>query len=359
MVRYSRRLAVFSFLVAFGFLALTACGGGYSGAPTVVASVGGTANPLVAQFAVSAPCTGQAMVEFGLDTSYGRSTSWYPVSGDLLRRTMILVAGMRASTTYHMRSTVQCATQTGNSNDLTFTTGPLPSGVTFPTVQVSRPAGLPKSAEAPGIESIDSTNFSATNLIQALFTNRDGDPIWYYAVPTGYFPFNIKMLPNGHLIVSATNYGATTAFLREIDLAGNTIRELDIPTLQQKVKNAGFDFYPSYFHHDLIPLANGHLIVLVNSFKSFTDLPGYPGTTSVQGDQIIDLDQNWNPVWAWNSFDHLDVNRHLAGLPDWTHSNGLVYLPNDGNLLLSMRHQSWILKSITTMAPGQAMCFGS
>ncbi len=59
---------------------------------------------------------------------------------------------------------------------------------------------------------------------------------------------------------------------------------------------------------------------------------------------MIDLDQDWNPVWSWNSFDYLDVNRHLNGLPDWTHSNALVYSPDDGNLLLSMRHQSWILK---------------
>ena len=59
---------------------------------------------------------------------------------------------------------------------------------------------------------------------------------------------------------------------------------------------------------------------------------------------MIDIDLNGNVVWAWSAFDHLDVNRHLFGLPDWTHSNALVYTPNDGNLLLSMRNQSWVLK---------------
>lgn len=78
--------------------------------------------------------------------------------------------------------------------------------------------------------------------------------------------------------------------------------------------------------------------------KNFTDLPGYPGTTQVIGDALVDLDENWNPVWAWNTFDHLDVNRHLEGLPDWTHSNAILYDSNDGNLLLSMRHQSWVIK---------------
>ena len=84
--------------------------------------------------------------------------------------------------------------------------------------------------------------------------------------------------------------------------------------------------------------------MLTNTTKDFTDLPGYPGTTDVLADALIDLDTNWNPVWSWNGFNYLDVNRHLFGLPDWTHSNGIAYSASDGNLLLSMRHQSWVLK---------------
>jgi len=30
--------------------------------------------------------------------------------------------------------------------------------------------------------------------------------------------------------------------------------------------------------------------------------------------------------------------------PDWTHSNAVIYSPDDGNLLLSVRHQYWVLK---------------
>ena len=32
------------------------------------------------------------------------------------------------------------------------------------------------------------------------------------------------------------------------------------------------------------------------------------------------------------------------GYPDWTHSNALLYSADDGNLLLSIRAQSWIIK---------------
>jgi hypothetical protein len=285
------------------------------------------------------------MVEFGPDTSYERSTAWYPASASS-QTTNILVAGMKASTTYHMRAQAeaQCtgSTNTFLSGDATFTTGPLPS-LPFPPLTVSRPSPSTSSPENPGIELIDVTTANTP----ALFTDRDANPIWYYDVGQGNYPYTFKLLPNGHMILSITLPGFDS-ILKEVDLAGNTIQQMDIATLGQKVQAAGFDFVPTAYHHDVVPLDNGHVIVLTYFAKNFTDLPGYPGTTAVIGDALVDLDQNWNPVWAWNSFDHQDsvfnVNRHLNGLPDWTHSNALVYTPVDGNLLLSMRHQSWVLK---------------
>jgi len=180
--------------------------------------------------------------------------------------------------------------------------------------------------------------------MQAFFTDRDANPIWYYDLPQGEAPYTMKLLPNGHMILSITRSVAAGTVLREVDLAGNTIREMGTGELAPKMQQAGFGFIPTGFHHDLLPLDNGHLILLTNFAQNFTNLPGYPGTTGVVGDGLVDLDENWNPVWAWSAFDYLDVNRHLNGLPDWTHGNAVVYSPEDGNLLLSMRHQSWILK---------------
>ena len=62
------------------------------------------------------------------------------------------------------------------------------------------------------------------------------------------------------------------------------------------------------------------------------------------GDALVDVDQNFNPDWVWNTFDHLDINRRPMNFPDWTHSNGMLYSSDDHNLLLSMRHQNWIIK---------------
>ena len=106
------------------------CGSSATYPRQVGASVQGTSNPMVAQFSVSSPCPGQAMVEFGTDTTYGRNTAWYPVFAGL--QTQILVAGMKASTT-SMRSDLQCSDGVTPGNDLTFTTGALPS-LPFPTL---------------------------------------------------------------------------------------------------------------------------------------------------------------------------------------------------------------------------------
>jgi arylsulfate sulfotransferase len=59
---------------------------------------------------------------------------------------------------------------------------------------------------------------------------------------------------------------------------------------------------------------------------------------------VIDLDPNHHPVWLWNEFDHLDVNRQPMGFPDWTHTNAIIYSADDGNLIVSVRHQNWLLK---------------
>jgi arylsulfate sulfotransferase len=348
-----RKLAPLQPCLLFAILTIAAstlaCGGAKFNDPPgfSATAVANTQNPLVAQYTMTTAlgCPGQVSVEFGPDTSYGRSTAWYPATAGSQTNT-ILVAGMKASTTYHMRAQAQAQCSgppyAVTSDDTTFTTGPLPS-LPFPALSVTRPSPSATSPENPGIELID-IPLAGT---PAFFTDRDGNPIWYYDVGAGNYPYTFKSLPNGHMIVSITLPGFDST-LQEIDLAGNIIQQMDISVLAQKMAAAGFDFAPEAYHHDLFPLPNGHVIVLTFFTQNYTDLPGYPGTTAVIGDALIDLDPNWNPVWAWNSFDHQDsvfnVNRHLNGLPDWTHSNGIVYTPVDGNLMLSMRHQSFILK---------------
>lgn len=325
---------------------LLACGSG-DNRPIVdfeLSSVSSTNNPLVAKYFVSTQKGETARIEFGTDTSYGRQTALYPLPPGG-KGIAILVAGMKASTTYHMRAEVLSDGNSWFDEDRLFVTGPLPL-MTFPALVVTRPnSEVPVVTENPGVELINLTEPRA-NMIEAVVADRDGNPIWYYDVGADQanLPDPIKLMPNGHILVNIQNGVTGATSLREVDLAGQTIREMDAPTLQQKLENIGHAVPSLFFHHDVLPLSTGHLIVLGSTVQDFDDLPGYPGTTQVVGDLLVDLDQNWSPVWFWSAFDHLDVNRHLMGLPDWTHSNAVVYTPNDGNLLLSMRNQSWILK---------------
>jgi len=336
-------LAAAASLIVCALMAGCGAGSGASSeasSPIMVGTVTGTENPLVAIYTIRTGCSGQMMVEFGPTTSYGRSTGWYRVTTS----SSVEVAGMKASTTYHMRAQVQCNGTTKMSPDTSFTTGPLPSSshLAFPQLVVSRPNPSLSATENPGIEYIDVT-VSQTPPFPAFFTDRDGNVIWYYDMGPGNFAFPFKLLPNGNILVSLTN-AVTVSNLREIDLAGNTIRELTTLDLQHKMADAeSYDFVPAGFHHDFALLPNGHVVVMVACYKAFTNLPGHPGTITVQGDALVDLDENWNPTWAWNAFDYLDVNRAIDGLPDWTHTNAILY-SSDGNLILSLRNQSWILK---------------
>ena len=314
------------------------CGGSGSNQVTPVTSVMKTSHPLVAQYSVGMPYDqSTAWVEFGTDTTYGRTTAPTAATTAFGQTVQILVAGMKPNTTYHMRAHVQW---TGGGNwvepDRTFTTGSLPisggiSPLTLPTIHVTRTPGL---TPTPGVELFNGVG--GPNEMKAFVTDLDGNIIWYYSTGGGSVT-PLKLMSNGHLVMNVGD-------LREIDLAGNVYRAITFNDINQSLQANGYDFTITNFHHDLVVLPNGHWITLANTYKKFTDLPGYPGVTNVQGDALIDIDLNGNVAWAWSGFEHgLDINRHLQGLPDWTHSNAIVYRP-DGNLLLSMRHQSWVLK---------------
>ena len=313
-------------------LASLGCGSGNYTPPLTTITT--TLNPLVAQYSIRHFHQGlTAWVEFGTDTTYGRQTSLTTnsVTTPLGQTLNVLVAGMLPQTTYHMRAHVDWTGGSWTDQDQTFTTGALPPSIAPPGITVARPN--PSLSPAPGVELLSLIAPGNANMLQSVVTDLKGNIIWYHpgvAIP-------VKPMSNGHFIL---NLGGS---LREVDLAGSTIRDVSVKQVNQSLQANGYLFAITGFSHDVLTLPNGHWIGLALITKNFTDLAGYPGATSVVGDALVDIDPNGNVVWGWSAFDYLDINRHLQGLPDWTHSNALVYTA-DGNLLLSMRHQSWILK---------------
>jgi arylsulfate sulfotransferase len=310
-------------------------------------SVTASSNPQVAIYTVTSPYSGNLKVVFGKTTSYGLSTSTVPIVAN--QPTTVEVAGMVGGTTYHMQAQVQTAS------------GSLVEDVdeTFLPSTPAQASVIFTAATAPGMEpqsGVELMNIISPVSTGAIAMDLSGNPIWTYflqGAPSGSLLYPIKLLSNGHFIFmvgslpQGTSNGAppsvSYSVVQEVDLAGTTIHQLTVQDLNTRMAAAGFNFSLLDFSHDLVSLPNGHLLVLGSVVKTFTNLPGYPGTTNVLGDAVVDLDKNWQPVWTWNAFDHLDINRHPYLFPDWTHGNALLYT-DDGNILLSLRHQNWILK---------------
>lgn len=316
-----------------------------------------TANPQVAAYSMSLPQAGTVTVQFGPDAKYGFHT-WTQktaASGNLGAPVTIEVAGMRGATVYHMQALVSLVNGiTYVDADRVFTTG-----AALPTVPVvvTTPSG---SAPQPGIQLFDSVLFGSStynpSLAQAFATDLQGNVIWTYrysGTPANVIT-PIKLLANGHFLLNLTVTpppngppipAGTLNDIREIDLAGNTIRDLPLATLNEALPAQGFSGFNLFaFSRDVLPLPNGHFVFLVAMAKEISGVAGYPSPINVAGDVLIDVDQNFKPDWVWSAFDHLDVNRHPFQFPDWTHSDALLYSADDHDLLLSVRNQNWIIK---------------
>ncbi len=307
-----------------------------------------TPNPEVVAYSIYLPAPGSVSVTFGPDN---RSTSSQPSPSPYGGMVHVYVAGMYARTQYQMHAVVQLASGASFSDtDHSFISGGAPdtSGVLVTTPGPDVPQ--------PGIELFDTV--IPHDSAQLFATDLQGKVLWTYRYTGSRFDAvqGATLLPNGDFLVLISFLSSlpfpyvsnlpsnTIDAIREIDLAGNTVRELDLRQLGQSLTAQGHNLTLQGFHHDVLPLPNGHILLLADLRVPYNNLPGFSGTTSVLGDLLVDIDQNFNPTWLWNTFDHLDVNRHPFGFPDWTHGNALLYSADDHNLLFSMRHQNWIIK---------------
>ncbi|HEX4020842.1 MAG TPA: aryl-sulfate sulfotransferase [Acidobacteriaceae bacterium] len=310
-------------------------------APGVVTA---TNNPQVAQYTITPPFAGNVTISFGQTTAYGLQTFTLPtpVGGGPVS---IYVAGMLGNTTYHMQATIQFSNGiTGTDIDHTFTTGSyLPSQI--PNIVATTSPGM---TPQPGIEMLNPVESTSENLVA---TDLSGHVIWAYIPPAPIAPataWPIKQLANGdYIALISTVVGAPSVgelnLIREFDLAGNTVKEISMTDLNAKLATFSPGLSLGVFNHDITVLPNGHWLVLAGTQKSVI-LTGDTTPTTVDGDVVVDLDTNLDPVWVWNGFDHLDVNRHPWMFPDWTHANAILYSKDDGNLLISLRHQNWVIK---------------
>ncbi len=313
-----------------------------AGTSAVVSSM---ANPLVALYSAP-PSPGASMyVQFAQQapTPSWQNTSSLPiVPGE---STNFIVAGMLPNTTYLMRDVLDDGTV---SAPIAFTTGSLPAYLNFPTFTVNQPpaAGTDLGQSVIFHAGVNKGN-EVKNTANTVATNLAGNVIWYYDPVANNFrgyaqniePGGTVMMLGGKAIGNAAGYNT----LRQVDLAGDTLRETNVNVMNAELAAL---HQPKIieFDHEAKILPNGDTAVIATTPR----VVNYRGkSTKFVGDMVLVLDQNFHPTWVWNSFRFLNTNRLGFDKPvptDWLHANSVSWSPDDSNLVVSLRTQDWVIK---------------
>lgn len=305
------------------------------------AVVSPTSNPLVALYSAP-PSAGMSMrVEFkplGSNQSWDSTAALPIVPGE---STNFLVAGLLPNTTYLMRHVLGDGT---TSAPLTFKTGALPANLTFPTFTILR---APTRRTDPTQDIVFHVGIHPPNgTVDTLATDLMGNIVWYYDPVANAFPsFAPSLVPGGTVLLlgGKLNNIAGADTLREVDLAGDTLRETNIDAVNAELAALGQQPITD-FTHDAQRLPNGDTAVLTLAPR-IIDIKGKP--TLYVGNMVLVLDQNFQVAWVWDPFAWLNVHRlptQGEGPGDWMHANSVAWSPEDGNLIISLRSQDWVIK---------------
>jgi arylsulfate sulfotransferase len=329
-----------------------------------------TSHPLVALFSAPACPEGtQFRVAFRREGSEDSNhTALQDCRASLTNN--VYVAGMLPDSEYRMRAELVNGSSVKQGAWLPFHTGLLDGD--FPPTSVPVPRKGNFSIPEPVlIHSVASMG----GFKRPMATDLNGNVIWYLRSPE----FLTRVLPGGHFLVlsEAANSANTMRRLqvvREVDLAGNVLRETNITRVAEQLESRGIhsdckkgskECVPG-FHHEAIRTPNGHTLVIGGLERILpAGTKGAAEPVDVLGDIVVDLDEDFQVAGVWNSFDHVDLKR--ASLQDakckegpgsggcppvflapqangWLHSNSLNYIPSTGDFLISMPEQDWVLK---------------
>jgi hypothetical protein len=355
------------------------------------ASVHKSGNAQVALFSAPSCASGSDMrVAFYTGTNTPNYTSWVPCHPPVSMN--FYVAGMLPSTTYSMYSQTVTSGKVTNGTTLSFTTGALPSrlpGGFFPSFTVNTKG----SADDPNPMLL----WSFTKLIVPLATDLNGNIMWYYGNGSG--ALLTRPVPGGTMLtiengLSWNSSNKTQQLLREIDLAGNTVRETNTGVISNQLVAMGVtdatpcgqitkplkvgDACLDDFHHDAIRYTIGghqYTAFMAHVEKLFPPgTQGNKGTANVDvlSEMVIVLNSSWQVVWYYDSFEQLDINRaaplheicsagssdcptnlflSTTAANDWTHANTVDYVaassaqnPDSGDFLVNLRDQDQVIK---------------
>ena len=315
---------------------------------------------------------------------------------------------MYPSTAYNMYAEVKTSGKITNGPTVAFTTGAWPSGIPLPPFTVAD--GPPTNDPNPIIlhNFITFVTGGTNKVYPDVVTDLNGNVMWYYYSPIPPIATGTRSVTGGGIITlqddlrpgSADHPGTIS---RQIDFAGNVVRETNMGAIQQELIALGAvdggsctgitnptvgTACAGSFHHDAIQtLPNGYMAALLDIERIYPtgtqgDTQGLP--VDIIGDMIIVMNSNWQVVWYWDAFDPNNGGQGYPQLPitqtapmgetcgnstsgcppmfllgsnisplahDWLHANSLYYWPSphDGNktagdIIWSSRHQDRVYK---------------
>jgi len=227
---------------------------------------------------------------------------------------------------------------------------------------------LPPTTRADTGDSLLITSFFTTKDTKGsiALTNLEGVSSWTYCHNAEH-TFMTRALPGGDLLV-ISNVDYKNYTVAEIDMSGNTLASLTEGEANAQLAKLGAQSIID-FNHEARQLPNGYIMAIAhNEQLSTTAQGGTPqNPVDIMGDEILVLDTNWRVVWTWNAFDFLPVSRaavlgerckacsqgNSSGCcpvtlatkaNDWLHGNSLAYDSTDGNIIMSLRNQDWVIK---------------
>ena len=247
----------------------------------------------------------------------------------------ITLVGLREETQYSYRVVAvpdDDAVPTPVAGDQgSFTTGPVPEDVARFSAEVRRESADPSVAHAGrvlvnrvpvAVEERQVTDF--------VILDEEARIVWYERVPLAppYLPAPYRWTADGTLLTVRDEGG-----VREIRPDGEVLRSLDVTA-------------DTPLHHEIFLDHRGRVVVLGTVPQK---VGSGAAARTYQGDSILVLGDDGQPLWRWTTFDVLSPEDEpytqplTADTTSWLNANALA-VDADGNYLVSLRLANQILK---------------
>jgi len=275
----------------------------------------------------------------------------------------LMVLGLRPGRTNTVEIEVESEDGTaGEAQSFTVETAPLPDYLPPIEVRVSRPAAMePGLTLVPLFRWYEQQTDNDYGAILAI--DAQGDVVWFYE--TDIVADEPRLMPNGNLFYQYNQPGG----LVEIDMLGNEVRRWYAAKLQDDPPPNAIPVDIETFHHDTTLMPSGNFLTFSSEVRRFEDYPTSEtdptaprAPTDVVGDVLVELTPAGEIVRDWHIFDLLDPyrmgygslgNGYWVGMyeqyydpspADWIHGNGLHYVAETDDLIVSSNHLSTIYK---------------